>query len=208
MPAKYTLYIQIGMYTPSGCKLTIPNQTHLPAMDQLTSLLVILEIIGATVFILVGYLFYKGKNEAALEILIATLVILFIYTPVSKLMQMDRYISSMKAQPLSPAFRNILIYTLPAAEFITVAILAIPRHRKTGLYLSLGMLIIFTGYISLIQLNYYGRIPCSCGGVISALEWKGHLFFNLYFLLTNIWALWIYRSMEQQKNDGIVKSAA
>lgn len=166
-------------------------------MDQLTSLLLILGIIGAAIFLLAGYLFYKGKNEPTLEILIATLVILFVYTPVSKLMQMDRYIASMKAQPLDPGFSHFLVYALPAAELMIVVILAIPRYRKTGLYLSLGMLIIFTGYISLIQINYYGRIPCSCGGVISALEWKGHLFFNLYFIVANSWALWIYHRMEQ-----------
>ncbi|MET3877762.1 MauE/DoxX family redox-associated membrane protein [Chitinophaga sp. OAE865] len=171
-------------------------------MDQLSSLLTVLLLIGCTVLLLVGYLFYKGKNELALEILIAALVILFIYTPVSKLMKVDRYISSMKAQPLYPSFRNFLIYALPAVEFITVIILAIPKYRKIGLYISLAMLITFTGYISLIQLNYYGRIPCSCGGVISALEWKGHLLFNLYFVAINIWALWINRRIELNIKKG------
>jgi len=178
-------------------------------MDQLTSLLTILLLVGSVVLIIVGYLLYKGKNELALEILIAALVILFIYTPVSKLMKIERYISSMKAQPLYPAFRNFLIYALPAAEFITVIILAIPKYRKIGLYISLAMLIAFTGYISLIQLNYYGRIPCSCGGVISALEWKGHLFFNLYFISINVWAIWINRKIEQNiKKDQQLRFSA
>jgi len=167
-------------------------------MDQLTSLLLTLGSIGTVVFILSAYLIYKGKLETALEILIATLVILFIYTPVSKLMRVDDYISSMEAQPLHPTLSKILIYALPTVEFTAVILLAISRCRKMGLYLCFAMLLVFTGYISLIQFNYYGRIPCSCGGVITALDWKGHLFFNIYFIITSIAAIWINAKLDKK----------
>jgi hypothetical protein len=56
------------------------------------------------------------------------------------------------------------------------------RTLLKGLWASLFLLTLFTGYIILIKLNYYGTIPCSCGGVLKDLTWTKHLFFNLFFM--------------------------
>jgi len=73
------------------------------------------------------------------------------------------------------------------------------------LYVSLGMLIAFTGYISLVQLNYYGRIPCSCGGIVRELSWTQHLFLNLYLIAITLTALWVGKKQRQkgQKDKGL-----
>jgi putative oxidoreductase len=42
---------------------------------------------------------------------------------------------------------------------------------------------VFTGYVILVLINFFGRVPCSCGGVIQVLGWKTHMVFNLFFLL-------------------------
>ncbi|MBS1567215.1 MAG: hypothetical protein JST39_22720 [Bacteroidetes bacterium] len=41
---------------------------------------------------------------------------------------------------------------------------------------------LFTGYVAvMLSLSYY--LPCSCGGILQALSWQGHLVFNVFFTL-------------------------
>jgi hypothetical protein len=57
-----------------------------------------------------------------------------------------------------------------------------PRTRKLGLYISLGLMMAFTGYISYMMI-FIPDLPCSCGGVISKMTWGQHLIFNVFFML-------------------------
>ncbi|WP_407637169.1 MauE/DoxX family redox-associated membrane protein [Daejeonella oryzae] len=66
-----------------------------------------------------------------------------------------------------------------------------------GLNFSLFLLIQFTIYIILIMLNVFGRIPCSCGGILEEMSWGQHLVFNLFFLLLTIIAI-IHNSKERR----------
>ncbi|MGY0036285.1 MauE/DoxX family redox-associated membrane protein [Pedobacter sp. NJ-S-72] len=55
--------------------------------------------------------------------------------------------------------------------------------RLLGLILSALLMVLFTGYIALVLSGYYDHIPCSCGGVLNSLEWRTHLWFNVFFLV-------------------------
>jgi hypothetical protein len=44
------------------------------------------------------------------------------------------------------------------------------------------MMIIFTIYILAI-IRFSKHLPCSCGGIISELSWKEHLFLNVFLIL-------------------------
>lgn len=139
-----------------------------------------------------------------LELLIAALILLFVYSPASKLLKFEDYQLAMDAQPLIPWFRSLLVYALPISELLVVVMMAMPKLRKIGLLSSLALLVTFTIYIILIKVNYYGRIPCSCGGVIKDLSWTEHLYFNISFIIINIAALWLFykvsKSEDQQQN--------
>ncbi|WP_440704371.1 MauE/DoxX family redox-associated membrane protein [Chryseobacterium sp. 22543] len=136
-----------------------------------------------------------------MEILIAILVVLFVYTPASKYSKYEEYVLAMKAQPLIPALKTFLIYAVPISEILAVILMATNKFRMLGLYFTLGLLVTFTAYISLVQLNYYGRIPCSCGGVIKTLSWKGHLFFNLFFITVTSIAIWLQRNIQKYEKN-------
>jgi putative oxidoreductase len=127
------------------------------------------------------------------EVLIAALVLLYIYTAAIRLMKLEDFKLAIGAQPLVPALKLFLIYAIPAACIGITLLLAIPWFRKIGLYASLLLLLVFTGYIILIKMNYYGRIPCSCAGVLENVEWNTHLFFNLVFILINTVAILLHR---------------
>lgn len=148
-------------------------------------------------------------KKILLELFTAILVILFIYTPTSKLMKFHEYQSSMRAQPLVPALQTLLIYAVPLSEIVAVILMVIPKTRKTGLYLTFSLLLIFTGYIALIQLNFYSRIPCSCGGIFKRLNWEQHLLLNIFLLLISMAAIWLHKNIARyENNDGKVKSWA
>jgi len=141
------------------------------------------------------------KKEILLQILIMILIFLFVYTPANKLMKFEEYKLAMKAQPFTDSFSTFLIYAVPFFELVAVILMAIPKTRKIGLYNGLVLLLLFTGYIVLVQLNYYGRIPCSCGGVISSFTWTEHLVFNLIFILFSIIAILLDRSISKEENE-------
>lgn len=147
----------------------------------------------------------KAK-QITLEFLIACLVLLFIYTATAKLIKFEDFKLAMGAQPIIPGLKTLLVYTLPPVEILVVVLMATNKFRKIGLWASLGLLLVFTGYIILIKLNYYGRIPCSCGGVIKSLDWTEHLFFNLFFTTVNIGAILLHRNITKQGlNNGPMK---
>lgn len=136
-----------------------------------------------------------------LELIIMGLVFLFVYTPASKLMKFHEYVLTMKAQPFVPWFSTFLTYAVPAAEILAVILLVLPFTRKTGLYVSLALMTLFTGYIGLVQLNYYGKIPCTCGGFISSLTWNQHLVLNIAIMLLIGLAFWLMAETSEGRTN-------
>ncbi len=106
---------------------------------------------------------------------------------------MEAHLYAMRNQPFSRTVNNFLAHALPLAEIIAVILLVINTTRLLGLYLSLLLMTLFTGYVLVVLLDLFGRIPCSCGGVIELLGWKEHLVFNVFFLLISIAAIRLHK---------------
>lgn len=129
------------------------------------------------------------------------LFILFVYAATSKLVDYKHFSFQIDAQPLDNRFTPWIVFGIPGLEFVIAAMLIYKRTLMTGLWASLILMVIFTVYIILIQLNYFGKIPCSCGGVISRLNWTQHLFFNLFFVFISIAGIILHRKQQQDKQD-------
>lgn len=121
------------------------------------------------------------------------LILLFTYTAVSKWLNMEAHLYAIRNQPFSRPVNDFLAHALPVTEIITVILLVIHTTRLWGLYLSLLLMFLFTGYVLAILLGLFGRIPCSCGGVIELLGWKEHLVFNIFFLAISIAAIRLHK---------------
>ncbi|MDB5153525.1 MAG: hypothetical protein JWR54_2276 [Mucilaginibacter sp.] len=130
------------------------------------------------------------ENVAA-AIIPALLILLFIYAAVSKLVDFDQFKAQMSNQTLPHEVTTVLIWTLPGIEMLAAILLAFERTRLAGFYLSGILMFLFTGYISLVLLDFFSRVPCSCGGIIKSLDWKMHLLFNLFFLLLIVLGIFI-----------------
>jgi len=121
----------------------------------------------------------SGKLQ---EICASLLILLFIYTAMSKIVDVESFRRSLEKQPFTGLQQRILFYVLPSTE-ILLCILLIPVYtRKIGLWLSMALLGVFCIYILLIILNYFPYVPCSCGGVLKMMGWHTHLIFNLFFI--------------------------
>ncbi|PWV48807.1 MauE/DoxX family redox-associated membrane protein [Chitinophaga sp. S165] len=110
------------------------------------------------------------------------LTVLFTYASISKLLQYDTFKYQLGQSPFVTGYAGIVAWGIPAIELVTTALLMFPVTRMKGFYLSYGLLLLFTFYIYAI-LHYSYFIPCSCGGILSQMNWEQHLVFNIVFSL-------------------------
>lgn len=128
------------------------------------------------------------KSKTFVEIVTAFLVILFTYTAVGKILNIDNFRLTIKLVPVVGHFAYPLSMIVPFAEAITVICLL--KYRQLGLYLSAVLMAAFTLYV--VYVIYFSmHIPCSCGGIIRQLTWKQHLLFNSLTTIIAIFAGWL-----------------
>jgi hypothetical protein len=123
----------------------------------------------------------KHTYRLLTEIISAFLILLFVYTAVSKLADFATFQDQMKVQPLPGWLTSLAVWTLPAIELSTAVLLVFSRTRLTGLYISFTLMLIFSFYVALALTGAFGSTPCSCGGIIENLNWESHLAINLVF---------------------------
>ncbi|WEK36132.1 MAG: hypothetical protein P0Y53_01345 [Candidatus Pseudobacter hemicellulosilyticus] len=125
------------------------------------------------------------KRNTYVEIICSLYIILFIYTGINKILDYEKFKFEMGRSPFIENMAGLIAVALPAGELIMATMSIIPRTRLLGLYLSTFTMAMFTGYIWLM-LTYASDLPCSCGGVLAAMSWNDHLYFNAAFTLLGI----------------------
>ena len=126
------------------------------------------------------------KRQVLLECISALLIMLFLYASLSKFLDFHTFIGEMNNQPLPNSWTPFLVWFIPCSEILMCIALLFERTRLIGLYASLFFMSLFTVYSIFIILNFFGRIPCSCGGVIKRLTWKQHIVLNLFFVALSV----------------------
>lgn len=116
------------------------------------------------------------------EISSLLLSFLFGYTAIAKLYDWRATKLAMYNQVIPDWSKEVLLIGVPLLELVVSLFLLIPAWRKWGLKASILLMSVFTVYVAWVWLGLAGRVPCSCGGVISSLTWGQHLIFNLVFL--------------------------
>ena len=131
---------------------------------------------------------YKSLVSNLNTIGIFLLTLLWSYAVFAKLADLKLYQLQMKDQPFSEEIQRVLTYLVPVLE-LTAATLLIFNKHKWGLWLSLSLILGFTIYITLILTHVFPNAPCSCGGFISKMSWKTHLYFNILLFFINMGCL-------------------
>jgi len=127
------------------------------------------------------------KIHTITEICCSLLILLFVYTGVSKLTNISFFQTQLSLYPYINSFAKPISIAVPLLELVIAFLLIYPRSfiRNLGLKLSFLLLTIFTLYL-IIMINTNVHLPCSCGGVITKMTWKQHIVFNLFFIAVSI----------------------
>lgn len=137
------------------------------------------------------------SRTRVLNIVSALLILLFIYTAVSKLIDFSEFKLQLSKSPFITDYAPVLAWAVPLIEIGVGLLLVVKRIWLLGFYASLFLMSLFTGYIYLM-LNYSSQVPCSCGGVLSVMDWHTHLWFNVFFLSISICGVFLANPLNKQ----------
>lgn len=124
----------------------------------------------------------KINKNIAVEIFAILLAMLFLYTGASKYIDWTGTRMSFLNQVFPDPIKKVLLYSIPPVEILLAIMLLIPRFRQNAFMGSMILMGAFTLYVGLVLTRVFGRIPCSCGGIVGSLSWEWHFVVNLLFL--------------------------
>jgi len=120
------------------------------------------------------------------------LILLFTYTAFSKIANYALFQKQLIEFPWINHLAGFISWFIPAVELLAVVLLFVPSANLYGLYASMGLFVLFTGFlIAMLESNEH--LPCPCGGIITKLSWKEHVFFNLFFVVLTLTGIIIKR---------------
>jgi uncharacterized membrane protein YphA (DoxX/SURF4 family) len=140
------------------------------------------------------------KRNTAIEIISSLLILLFVYTAISKLLDYASFKSVLSRSPFISSVAPLVAWALPAVEILISVLLLIPKTRLWGLYSSAIVMLLFTIYIG-GMMAFAPHLPCSCGGVIRQMNWTQHLVFNICFTLLSLAGIWLAKKKKSRKYE-------
>ena len=132
------------------------------------------------------------KRSLIAELVIGLLILLYIYTATSKLLDFSNFRHVLSRSPLIGNKAPAVAWILPLTEILISMMLILPKTRRIGLWCSFTLMLTFTGYVAWM-LAFAPQLPCSCGGVIKYMTWKQHLVFNIAYTLIAFLGIWLYQ---------------
>lgn len=141
------------------------------------------------------------KRSLFLEIIVALFILLFVYTASSKFFDFTNFRYVLADSPLiGKRFAPVVAWALPLTELFIALLLFFPRSRRLGLWASLLIMLLFTGYLT-YMIYFTPDRPCNCGGVLKQMSWKQHLVFNIFFTLLALAGIWLSRRRTTAANN-------
>ena len=147
---------------------------------------------------------YKWLKKINWRILLAdiisgALLVLFLYTALSKLRDYHSFKSVLQETPIIKPIARTVALGLPSLEIVLAVLLFFPATRRKGLYISLTLLTLFTIYL-IYMVSTVSHLPCNCGGVLNSLTWKEHICFNIFCIIVSLIGIAVYGKYAEQPN--------
>lgn len=139
------------------------------------------------------------KKELALKIIATLIAVMLFYAAASKLVDYDRSKEEMMNQVFPREIALVLVWAIPSVELLIVALLLFQGTRLMGLFAANGLLLAFSCYIVIAMTGAFGKIPCSCGGILENMSYGTHLLFNMFFMLLGLYGIALEKGWIDQK---------
>ena len=131
----------------------------------------------------------KDKKSFTTAIISFVFVVLWLYVSIDKFLHFEEFKRAIYMQEIPRQLIKWTYWSIPPIEMITAMLLLYEKFRSIGLALS-GMLMgIFTAYMAYIVFGNFEHMPCSCGGIFTAMGWKLHLATNTLLFIMAIYGL-------------------
>lgn len=134
-------------------------------------------------------------------------IFLFLYTGVSKLTEMQTFRLQLSLSPMMSALSGFITWALPIGEILLAIVLFVPKWRLIGLYITSGLMILFTGYV-VYTLYVDDQATCSCGGIIENLSPNQHLLFNGACVILSLIAIVCFRKQQPTRRFQWITSSS
>lgn len=130
---------------------------------------------------------FKRLNfkQISIEVIVAILLIIWIYTGISKLADIFSFRIQLLNSPIFKDHAKLVSIVGPTLELVVAALLIIRKTRLLGMYASMLLMLFFSYYVYYLMVNL-PTLPCSCGGIIAALSWPQHLAFNIVLFVLSL----------------------
>lgn len=140
-----------------------------------------------------------NKREIVIELIVFLIAVLFLYAAGSKLADYGLFVRQMNKSPLLVGLSGFVGWAVPVTEILITLMLIIPKYRLAGFYAAFALMVLFTSYIVSI-LTFSEELPCACGGVLSALGWKNHVWFNAFFIALSFTGVFLLSGIKDHES--------
>lgn len=133
-------------------------------------------------------------------------ILLFAQTGAAKLVNLPKFEFALwRAELLRPYYLP-LAYIVPISELVIAVLLCfntikigkrIIPLRLVGMYASLLLMLSFTVYLA-YSLAFQRDLPCTCGGIVSWMNWTQHLIFNIVFSALALRSIYLQHKHNKQ----------
>ncbi|TWI15655.1 MauE/DoxX family redox-associated membrane protein [Sphingobacterium siyangense] len=151
----------------------------------------------------------KHPQEFILQVLTFALLCLWIYVGSKKVFTYAEFRAAMIRQPFADQYGIMLSYILPAVELATGILFIFEGTKRVGFWITLLLMLVFSGYVILALRDTWGSIPCDC--ILEfPISWKAHLWVNGLITIACIAGLlidWNTRKPSITKRNGILGSS-
>ena len=113
----------------------------------------------------------------------AALAVLFCYAAMSKLLNYEQSEQEMLNQVFPRSLALVLTWLVPSVELIICLLLLLKKTQYIALWAAALLLSAFSIYIAVVMTRVFGRVPCSCGGILKNMSYGAHLLFNILFIM-------------------------
>ena len=144
-----------------------------------------------------------AMKKTIIDVISILFILLFVYAAMNKLLDVEKFQVQIGQSPLLTKIAPIVAWLIPLTEILVALALAFDRSKLLGLYISFGLMVMFTLYIVAI-LNFSDHIPCACGGVIDKLGWTEHLLFNIGFVILGLVGILLSSPKRRESKNPIV----